>query len=126
MSDVLVSVIAFVLTAPFLFLFVLYFCTRKWYRNKKKAVHQTAQLMVPVLVAAVHTLLIVLFGQGFFAWILVFLLCLLGLALIVQYKVSEEIRFFKAFKGFLRLTFLLFMFVYMGLATYGIVDRVFL
>ncbi|MCP3026218.1 DUF3397 domain-containing protein [Halobacillus sp. A5] len=126
MSNVLIYITAFIMTAPLFILIVLYFLTRKWYRNKKKAVHQTAQLMVPVLIAAVYVLMMVLFGNGFFPWIIVLLLGLLSLALIVQYKLSEELRFIRAFKGFLRLTFLLFMFVYVGLTTYGLIDRLLL
>ncbi|WP_431799505.1 DUF3397 domain-containing protein [Halobacillus andaensis] len=126
MSNVIIYFLAFIITAPLLILFILYFFTRKLYRNKRRAVHLTAQLMVPVLVASVYVLFVVLFGNGYLPWIIVFLLSLLSLAVIVQYKISEEIQFIKVFKGFLRLTFLLFMFVYFGLTAYGIVARVLL
>ncbi|MFC7061307.1 DUF3397 family protein [Halobacillus seohaensis] len=126
MSDVFIYILALIISAPLVFIFVLYFFTRKWFRNKKKAIHQTAQLMVPILVVAVHTLLVVLFDQNFFAWIIVFLLFLMSVAIIIQYKISEEVRIFKAFKSFLRLSFLLFTIIYMGLTAYGFVDRLFL
>ncbi|MFC7320346.1 DUF3397 domain-containing protein [Halobacillus campisalis] len=126
MSEVFVYILAFIVTVPFLFLFLLYFITRKLYRNKRKAVHQTAQLMVPILITAVHTLLIVLFDLNALAWIIVSLLFLLSVAIIIQYKISEEILLFKAFKSFLRLSFLVFTTVYIGLTAFGIVDRLFL
>ncbi|WP_082234269.1 DUF3397 domain-containing protein [Halobacillus massiliensis] len=126
MSQFFIYTIAFIVSAPLFFLFLLYFFSRKLFRNKRKAVHQTTHLMVPVLVLAVHVLFVVLFNQNFFPWILVFLLGLLAFSMIIQYKIHEEVLIYKSFKSFLRLSFLFFALVYVGLTLYGIIARLFL
>ncbi|WP_173916570.1 DUF3397 domain-containing protein [Halobacillus sp. Marseille-Q1614] len=126
MSQFFIYTVAFIVTAPLFFLFILYFFSRKLYRNKRKAVRQTTQLMVPILILAVHVLFVVLFGKNYFPWIVVFLLGLLAFAMIIQYKIHEEVLIFKAFKSFLRLSFLFFTLAYVGLTLYGIIDRLFL
>lgn len=125
MSDILAYTIAIVLTLPLPFLVVFYLFARKWSRYKLKALHRTANYTAPVFILSVHVLLSVLFERSFFPVILVFLLLLLGLSLVAQYRLNEEVRFFRAFKGFWRVCFVLFIFFYIGLSTYGLVTRVF-
>lgn len=124
MGDFIILILAMILTLPIPFLFVLYFLSRKWYGRKKKAVHQTANLSVPVFILAVHVLLLVLFNQSFLAYIVIFLLLLLGLSLIIQYKIHDELQFVRAFRGFWRVSFLLFTVIYLGLSIFGILGRV--
>ncbi|MCA0969378.1 DUF3397 domain-containing protein [Halobacillus litoralis] len=121
MGDLIIYVFAAIVTMPIPFLFVLYFLSRKWHGHKRKAVHQTANLSAPVFMIAVHVLLLVLFNQSFLAYIVIGLILLLGLSLIIQYKLHEELQFRRAFKGFWRASFLLFMFMYMGLSLFGVI-----
>ncbi|RWZ60704.1 DUF3397 domain-containing protein [Halobacillus fulvus] len=125
MSDWLVLIVASVLTMPIPFLIVFYFFARKWNKYKRKAVHQTANLTTPVFILAVHVLLLVLFDRSFFSYIVIFLLLLLGLSMVIQYKLHEELRLRRAFKGFWRVSFLLFIVSYLGLSFYGVVARLF-
>ncbi|UOR12931.1 DUF3397 domain-containing protein [Halobacillus amylolyticus] len=126
MTDVFIYIVASLVTVPVLFLFISYFFAMKWHRLKKKAVRQSTQSTVPFLVLAIHILLLVLFEENFLSWILIFLLVILSLSIVIQYKIYEEIQLRRAFKGFLRISFLLLMMVYMGLTVYGLVDRLFL
>ncbi|UOQ93075.1 DUF3397 domain-containing protein [Halobacillus shinanisalinarum] len=126
MIDVFIYIVALLVTVPVLFLFISYFIAMKWHRLKKKAVRQSTQSTVPFLVLAIHILLLVLFEENFVSWIIIFLLVILSLSVIIQYKIYEEIQLRRAFKGFLRLSFLLLLMVYVGLIVYGLVDSVFL
>lgn len=125
MGDALVFFFAAVLTLPIPFFFVFYFFTRKWTKHKWKAIHRTTSLSAPVFILSVHLLLLVLFEQSFFAYILIFLFLLLGLSLIVQYKLHEEVRLRRVFKAFWRISFLFFTFFYLGLTLYGLLERLF-
>ncbi|WP_226578463.1 DUF3397 domain-containing protein [Halobacillus litoralis] len=124
MSDWFAYTIAFILTLPLPFLVIFYFCARKWSKHKLKALHRTANFTAPVFIIAVHLLLVVLFEKNFFPLILIFLLILLGLSLIAQYKLSKEVHIYRVFKGFWRVSFVLFTFFYMGLTMYGLIIRV--
>ncbi|MGP4059710.1 DUF3397 domain-containing protein [Halobacillus litoralis] len=125
MSDIFAFCIAIILTLPLPFLIIFYLCARKWSRHKLKALHRTANFTAPIFILASHVLLIVLFERSFFPIIVIFLLLLLGLSLVAQYKLNEEVRLIRAFKGFWRVSFLLFMFFYMGLSVFGLIDRLF-
>ncbi|TGB05015.1 DUF3397 domain-containing protein [Halobacillus salinus] len=124
MAEVIIFIMAAILTMPIPFLFVFYFLSRRWHGRNKKAVHQTAAFSAPVFILAVHVLMLVLFQQSFFAYIVIFLMILLGLSLVIQYKLHDEIRFIRAFRGFWRAAFLLFTVVYMGLSIFGILGRI--
>lgn len=125
MSDLFAYILAIVVTLPLPFLIIFYLCARKWSQRKLKALHRTANFTAPIFILAVHVLLVVLFDRSFFPFIIVFLLLLLGISMIAQYKMNDEVRLRHAFKGFWRISFLLFMFFYLGLSTYGLITRVF-
>ncbi|MBH0229043.1 DUF3397 domain-containing protein [Halobacillus yeomjeoni] len=125
MSQFMISMVALILTLPIPFLVVFYFFARKWSRYKTKAVHRTAHVCAPVFILAVHVLAYVIFEQSFLSYILIFLCIILGVSLIVQYKLHEEIQLRRAFKGFFRASFLIFTLFYMGLTLYGLAARLF-
>lgn len=125
MSDLFVYTIAFLVTLPLPFLVIFYLCARKWSKHKLKALHRTANYTAPIFILSVHVLLVVLFDRSFLPFIIVFLLILLGMSMVAQYKMNEEVRLFRALKGFWRVSFLLFILFYMGLSTFGLVTRVF-
>ncbi|SEH71059.1 Protein of unknown function [Halobacillus karajensis] len=124
MGDLLIYTIAILITLPIPFLVIFYLCARKWSKHKLKALHRTANFTAPVFILAVHVLLVVLFNRSFFPYIIIFLLFLLGLSMIAQYKLKEEVQLFRALKGFWRVSFLLFILVYVGLSAYGLLSRV--
>ncbi|WP_079529746.1 DUF3397 domain-containing protein [Halobacillus hunanensis] len=126
MITILSYIIAALVTMPLLFLLISYFFAMKWHRYKKKAVRQCTQFTVPFLVLAIHVLLLVLFEESYWAWIIVFLLVILSLSVIIQYKVYEEVQLGRSFIVFLRLSFVVLLVVYMGLTAFGLADRLFL
>ncbi|UOQ43142.1 DUF3397 domain-containing protein [Halobacillus salinarum] len=125
MSDFIIKVAALVITLPIPFLILFYFFARKWCRHKRKAVHYTATITAPIFILAVHVLLFVQFERSFFAYIIIMLLCILSFSIIIQYKLHEEVRLGRAFKGFFRFSFLLFLIVYSGLSLFGLIERLF-
>ncbi|WP_062513331.1 DUF3397 domain-containing protein [Halobacillus sp. KGW1] len=125
MSDLFVYVIAGIVTLPIPFLILFYLCARKMSRYKLKALHRTANYTAPVFILAVHVLLIVLFDRSFLSVIIILLLLLFAASIIAQYKWKEEVRFLRAWRSLWRVSFLLFMVLYMGLSLFGLVDRLF-
>ncbi|MGP4068212.1 DUF3397 domain-containing protein [Halobacillus sp. B29] len=123
MMEFLVFSLAAILTLPVPVLLIFYVFARKFKRHKWKAIHQTANFTAPIFILSVHVLLLVIFEQNFFAFIMIFLLILLGLSLIVQYRKDHDVQLKRAFKGFWRVSFLVFSLFYLGLTVYGLVDR---
>ncbi len=126
MINFLSYIIAALVTMPLLFLLISYFFAMKWHRYNKRAVRQCTQFTVPFLVLAIHVLLLVLFEESYWSWIIIFLLVILSLSVIIQYKVYEEVQLGRSFIVFLRLSFVVLLVVYMGLTVYGLADRLFL
>lgn len=124
MGDWIVFPLAAILTMPIPFLIIFYLLSRKWNRYKRKAVHQTANFSAPVFILSVHVLLMVLFNRSFLSYIVISLLILLGLSMVMQYKLHAELQLRRAFKGFWRVSFILFTFLYISLALYGLIARI--
>ncbi|MFD2925417.1 DUF3397 domain-containing protein [Halobacillus naozhouensis] len=126
MTNAFIYMIAALVTMPLLFLWISYFIAMKWHRSKKKAVRQCTQYTVPFLVLGIHVLLLVLFEESYLSWIIIFLLVILSLSVIIQYKIYEEVQLGRTFKVFLRLSFVMLLAVYMGLTVYGLAGRMLL
>lgn len=124
MTSLLAFLAAIVMTMPLLFYIFLYKWFHKWTGSRRKAFRGAVHLSAPVVVLAVYLLLNVLLDGSFGGWVIVVLLVLIGVSFIIQYNTVEELRIGKTFKGFLRLTFLVFSFVYILLFSYGLVMRI--
>lgn len=120
MGDLMVSLIAIILTLPIPFFILFYFFARRWTKHKWRAIHQSANISAPVFILSVHVLLLVIFEQNFLAFIVIALFVILGISLIVQYKLHEDIQLRRAFKAFFRASFLLFTLCYVGLTLFGL------
>ncbi|SDJ03753.1 DUF3397 domain-containing protein [Salimicrobium halophilum] len=126
MINVFTFIVAPIVTMPLLFFLFIYIWFQKWTKTKKRALRGAVHLTAPIFVVDVYLLLEVLFGSGYIGWVVVMLLCLMGLSCVIQYKTREELKFGRTFKGFLRLAFLVFTFAHVSLFSYGFVTHVFL
>ncbi|GGC80565.1 hypothetical protein GCM10007216_08920 [Thalassobacillus devorans] len=123
MSNFFIYMYAAAITMPIPILLIFYFIYRKIYRHKWKAIHKTTNLATLLFILSVDLLAKVLFEQSFFGYILLVLLLVLTGAIIIQYRLHEEIVFKRAWKGFWRFNTLLFGFLYISLSLYGLAGK---
>ncbi|KGX93332.1 hypothetical protein N781_12750 [Pontibacillus halophilus JSM 076056 = DSM 19796] len=124
MNDVLAYLFAIVITMPIPTTLVVFFIARKFYRRGKPALRFAINTTVLVYILAVEVSLFVIFERSYFWYILLFLIVLLSMFVILQWKYKKDIYFMKAWKGFWRLSFFLFMMAYVGLTVYGVTERI--
>ncbi|MBM7552862.1 DUF3397 domain-containing protein [Thalassobacillus pellis] len=123
MGEFLIYLYAGIVTMPLPVIAIIYFFTRKFYKYKWKAIHKTTNIATFLFIVAVDLLLLVLFDHSFFGWIILTLLFILVGAVLVQYRLHEEIVIKRVIKGFWRFSCLLFGFAYIGLTLYGLTAK---
>lgn len=123
MSELVTYLVAFMLTFPIPLTIAFYVCTRKITRNKRKTLHLTVNSMTVIYIFSVNATLMTIFERTFIWYIFILLILLLGMFVYLHWKFKEEVHFRKAWKGFWRLSFLLFVFSHIGLTLYGLTDR---
>lgn len=123
MSAFFTYIIAFIITFPIPMTIAFYILMRKLTRNKRKTLHLTVNCMTLIYIFSVNATLAAIFEKTFIWYIFILLILLLGLFVFLHWKYKEEVHFTKAWKGFWRLSFLLFVFSHIGLTLYGLTDR---
>lgn len=125
MVDYIVYFFAVFITVPLFATLIVYMISRKVYAGKWKAVHKAVNWTTIFYIIADAMLLSIIFDRQFAGIILVILLLILTLIIIIQWKMNTEVLFRKAFKTLWRITFLLFLFIYICLLVIGIIQRIF-
>lgn len=123
MTDIIISLFALFITLPVPSWFLTYVIARKIFGHSRRAFHTASDLSTFLFVLSVSACLYVIFGHSYLAWILVFLILIQSFLLFFQWKTKHEVVFSKAFKVFLRFSFLLFSALYLILICYGIYLR---
>lgn len=118
-------IIAIMITYPIIPTWLVYKIANKLVKQKWRALHITINWTTILYILATIVMLHILFEQYFIGIILGFILLLLAVIIIWQWKTRTEVLFKKAIKILWRLCFVIFLFTYFILAFYGIVIRVF-
>jgi len=124
MIDFLIILLAFIITAPILITILTYYSLKFMYQNPHKAFLVAVNWTTIIYIIAVNTLLTYLFEGAFIGYIIVFLLCMLTIIIVLQWKNNTEINYQKALKLLWRLSFLSFFVLYISLVLYGILRGV--
>lgn len=125
MVNVMIHMIAFFITIPFLATWIFYFVSLKIYRHRWKAIHSAINYTTILYIIAVLFMLALIFENSFFGIIIGCILCLLVTIIIYQWKMKSEIMFFRAVKVLWRICFLFFTFMYICLVFIGVANRIF-
>ncbi|OZU90416.1 hypothetical protein CIL03_04525 [Virgibacillus indicus] len=125
MVDYIVYFFAFFITVPFFATLVVYMISRKVHPGKWKAVHKAVNWTTILYIIADIMLISIIFDRQFTGIAAVILLFILTLIIIIQWKTNTEVLFGKAFKTLWRISFLLFLFIYICLLMIGIIQRIF-
>ncbi|RDW17935.1 DUF3397 domain-containing protein [Oceanobacillus chungangensis] len=121
MVDVIIYIIAFLMTVPMFLTTVIYFLSIKFHQPVWKAVHAAVNWSTIFYIMAVILILDMTFDLHVIGIVLVFFLLLLGLFIYLQWKFNTEVKVTKAFKLVWRICFLLFLILYICLVIIGII-----
>ncbi|PAV29905.1 hypothetical protein CIL05_08480 [Virgibacillus profundi] len=125
MIDFIIYLIAFFITVPIFATWLLYKIIRKFKHGKLRAFHQAVNWTTILYIIAVTILLTIIFEKQFIGITLVFLLSILTVIIIFQWKMNTEILFKKAIKVFWRFSFLIFFVIYICLLLIGVIRQIF-
>lgn len=120
MVDVIIYIIAFLMTVPIVLTALIYYLSIKFHRPVWKAVH-TAVNWTTIFYMMAVILIFNMFDIRVIGIVLVFFLFLLGLFIYMQWRFNTEVKVTKAFKLAWRICFLLFLFLYVCLVIIGII-----
>ncbi|WP_047984564.1 DUF3397 family protein [Ornithinibacillus californiensis] len=124
MFEIILYVLASLLTLPILVTVLLYYVLKYALHNPIKAFHKAINWTTLLYIISVNVLLSYLFQESFIGYILILILCILTVLIIVQWKKNTEIDYSKATKLLWRFSFLLFFLFYLVLSIYGIVRNI--
>ncbi len=124
MFEIMLLGFAFVVTLPIVATILLFYILKYVYKNPIKAFHKAINWTTILYILAVNMILSYLFHESYFGYIIVFMLCILTIIIIIQWKKYTEIDYYKAFKLLWRLSFLLFFMMYLILLGYGIIRSI--
>lgn len=108
MLQLVTYIIALLITFPLLMTISLYLLSKRWARSKKQAVHVSMQYSAPFYLLSFLVILNEVFASSYLGLVAIFLLILLLLFIIIQWKVTGDIFFRRVWQLFLRTLFLIF------------------
>ncbi|WP_197046673.1 DUF3397 domain-containing protein [Oceanobacillus salinisoli] len=124
MVDFIVYFLAFFITIPAIASVIVYIISLKIFHSTKRAVHTSVNWTTLLYIIAVNLLIQNLFHMSTTGFILLFMLIVLTLTILYQWRNHMDIEFKKAFRILWRISFLLFMFSYVCLVITGIIMQI--
>lgn len=125
MSSIVSGIFALFVVAPLISYIVAFIICKKITKKHRRSVRFAIDFSTIFFIFSVHYLAVTIWEKSFFWYIIIFVLCAGMIFTIYHWKVDQEVVFSKVFRGFWRLNFLVFLFVYLGLMVYGIVQRIY-
>ncbi|WP_174613152.1 DUF3397 domain-containing protein [Virgibacillus ihumii] len=123
MLNIIVYVIGLMITVPVAVTLIVYVIGVKVYRQKWKAIHKAVSWTTLLYIIAVLVMLQQIFDSSFIGiWVIV-LLSIFTVIAVVHWKLYTEVVFYKVFKIFWRVCFLLFVLLYIVLVVIGIMQQ---
>lgn len=121
LENIVVGFFATFITLPILAWYLVYIVTAKWTKRKGKALRLAADVSTVLFIAAVHFLIIAIWGKSLF-WILLVIILISAIGCtILHYKKRKDVQFFRLLRGIWRFNFILFGLGYVILSVCGIV-----
>lgn len=122
MTNFFVSLLAFLVTVPIITWPFLYVVTMMITKNKRRAFQVSTDMSTLFAIIAVHLLIYEIWHVSLL-WLLILLVLLSAVVFTwLFWKMGHEMNVYKILRGTWRFNFLLFMFSYLILFLYGIVD----
>lgn len=124
MTNFIAGLAATFIMLPFVVYILFFILIKQMTHNHKKAVQMAMDISTIFFVFSVHYLISVIWELQLFWILLVVLLCIAIFVVLLHYKIKGEIVFGKIMKGFWRVSFAFFLLIYIGLVTYGLIQRI--
>ena len=124
MLEYLIYTLAFFITAPIVATIIVYFLSSLRHRNSMKALHKAVNWTTVFYILSVWLMLAMIFNRNFIGIILILLLVILAMIIFFQWKWKQDVQFRKALKLLWRISFLLFLILYICLALFGILKYI--
>ena len=126
MFDYIIYFVSFFITIPIFATVLVYMLAVKvLHRKRLKAVHAAVNWTTILYVITVAILFDIIFGYSFIGWLFVIFIILLAMNIIYQWKTHTDVEFLKALRIIWRISFLLFLMLYVILILVGILQRIF-
>ncbi|WP_164669104.1 DUF3397 domain-containing protein [Virgibacillus doumboii] len=125
MLDIIIYFIGFIITAPVAATVIVYLISFQLYNHRWKAIHKSVNWTTLLYIIAVAVLFRIIFGNSFIGILFVLLISIFIFIAVAQWKINTEVVFNNIFKIFWRICFLLFLFLYIILVIFGIIQRLF-
>lgn len=124
MGTILILIIAFFTTFPFLATWIMLWIGKKVYPDHKwKAIHFSVNWTTIFYLFAVMTMMKIIFDTYLVSLFLVLLLIILSIIIVVQWRSRMEVLLTRALKQLWRVCFLLSVFFYVTLVVIGIIKE---
>jgi len=124
LTNFIAGVAATFIMLPFIVYILFFVIIKQMTRNHKKAVQIAMDISTIFFVCSVHYLILVIWDLQLFWILLMVMSCIAILVVLIHYKLKGEIIFSKIVKGFWRVSFAFFVITYIGLVTYGVIQRI--
>lgn len=126
MFDYIIYFVSFFITIPIFATVLVYMLAVKvLHRKRLTAVHTAVNWTTILYVITVAILFDIIFGYSFIGWLFVIFIILLAMIIIYQWKTHTDVEFLKALRIIWRISFLLFLMLYVILILVGILQRIF-
>ncbi|GAA0444423.1 MAG: DUF3397 domain-containing protein [Bacillota bacterium] len=125
MINVLSYFIALLVTVPLFATGILYYIARSSGIHPLKALHVAVHWTTIFYILSVCVIGSIIFNFNVIGIIITFLLVLITTIIVLQWRMQTEVNFARAFKIMLRISFLIFGFLYALLVLLGVIQRIF-
>ncbi|SEN29463.1 Protein of unknown function [Mesobacillus persicus] len=124
MTGFLSVAVATLVTLPLVGYVLIFIFSKQLTKNHKRSVQRAIDFSTLLLIVSNHFLILVIWEKSFL-WLILLILIFMGIIFVIyHWKYRQEIDYFRVFKGYWRMNFLLFFTAYIVLIIYGMVQRV--
>jgi hypothetical protein len=124
MTGFISGTVAVLVTVPLVGYLIIFVLSKQLTKNHRRSVQRAIDFSTLLLIISVHFLVLTIWEQSFL-WLILIILIIHALVFVfIHWKFRQEIDFFRVFRGYWRMNFLLFFFAYVVLIIFGIFQRV--
>lgn len=125
MFELILFILAFMITVPFIVTVIIFYALNYLFNNRVMSFHKAINWTTILYILSVNTILTYLFGGFYLGYIIVFMLCVLTVVIIIQWKKRTEVDIRRAMKLMWRISFLVFFMLYSVFILFGIGKNIF-
>lgn len=122
--NIIIYLLSFFITVPIIATLTLYMIVLKIRRSSRMAVHKAVNWSTIFYILSVFILIQYLFNVSITGSVLIFMIIVLTIIIIYQWKTNVDIKIKKAFKILWKICFLLFFILYISFTIIGLIMEI--